>query len=341
MIEKGDVVTTSTNVIRCASALLAVLSVGVAITGSLLAEDDGDGSLDNVSVGPASSNPDSPYKTELVGEGGSWDPDTGKWTETRKTTGGVDEGGNPFCQWEWTKSWEWEEEHEPLFHEYHPHTSQLLRRGEMRMWAYGAIIWGIAQAYDCKLGFLTKTGAVVGRGSVEVKLVSAPECENCTQTITVNAAPSFIARTRDHNAGVILGVHARGEAFGYQKIYGTNLTGVDSVAIGGVVTKEGDPEEYTYKIGPAEVGVTVNTTDGTDEQPFADGSADSEDIDREVVNFLSSVYVKAHADGLLDDAAAIRAEVDSATMGTTITAECRGCCQGWVRIVIGTSGVAP
>jgi hypothetical protein len=140
-------------------------------------------------VGPNSSNANVPYGSEVEGDPGVWvndNPDTSTnqtWTQTEYTTGGKDPEGRDFCQWEWTKTWHWQESMNPRWTTYSLQGIRLCE-GAKTLWAYGALVGGLAYAYDISSNsHVEEIGAVIAGGTVEVRLISAPECIVCRQTM--------------------------------------------------------------------------------------------------------------------------------------------------------------
>lgn len=311
-------------VLRAVSLSVAVVAGSFSLVAKFVSAAD--------TAGPATSNRDNAYVIEVVGDRGSWDPETGTWTQTKRTKGGVDPEGHPYCQWEWTKTWHIEESNHALWYGDTGWPVYTKNRGGSRtLWAFGALFGGSAWAWDFSAGSAEELGAVVGSGTVEVRLISAPECDHCTQTITATARPSFKAETSRYNDP------ATGEAFGYAQVHGLVLTNLSAEAKGGVVTEAGAPQQHTYGLGPAGVTVTITSTNGPDLQAFVHSDADTKDVSAETIFFASAAHLKAYADGWWPNEGEITAALHSGTMATEIKAECKGCCKGWVNITVTTS----
>ena len=290
----------------------------------------------NETVGPSNPDDPDPYSSEVVEESEGFVPDADgipTWIRTRQTTGGTDSS----CHWEWTKTWQWEEDSIPLTTWYGSGGQVPIARRSMSIWAYGALLGGSAWAWEyIKPGSTEAIGAVGGSGTVEVRLISAPNCQVCTRTITASARPRFTAEIDKFNSS------AFGAAAGHVQIHGTQLSQLNSEIQDGVVSTGTAGNEVTFGLPFLQFTLT-SRTDGNDVKVCQKSSADSKNIDWEIVHFSASPYLKAWADGywvyLFADEGEVESKLYSSRMNTRIRAECSGCCQGWVNIWLGSTGL--
>lgn len=281
---------------------------------------------------PESENEDNPHKIEQVGEEEpAWEEteDDKVWQGTWRTTGGVDDEGQEFCTWEWTKTFTWEEANVPFTVTYGA-GGQWVTRKYATVWAGGARFGGSAKAHNRASNTSTTTSvSVAADGSVDVQLISKPDCEVCEQEIIVTTLPRFKANIDEFDAPLAPGLTLTAESAGIANVLATH-TGAHAKTKGAVAA--GVDADHEISVG----GVTIpfNVSPGTDSEFFQTLDSRADDISSEIVTFAGTPYMKVHASGWASDDAKGDVSLLESYMNTTILARCKGCCSGGVSIYV-------